>query len=228
VREKELEAAVGILGATLHTLGYRDSGYVNDPANEHPEAFIQADEYEAIGCVVKLIRQVRPQVVITHDETGGYFHPDHIFCSKMTTAAFHAAGDPSRYPEIGPEPYRPQCLYHHAFPRRWLRLFNLLLRLRGKDPTKMGRNQDVDYTKLGTPAQKIHAYVDYRDYWEVKLAASAQHASQGGGVSRDSLLPTWLQKRLFGIETFTRAFPPASDGYREKDLFAGITEVEKV
>ena len=226
VREKELEAAVAILGATLHTLDYRDSGYVNDPANEHPEAFIQAGEDEAIGRVVRLIREVRPQVVITHDETGGYFHPDHIFCSKITTAAFHAAGDSSRYPEIGPGPYRPQRLYYHAFPRRWIRLFNLLLRLRGKDPTKMGRNQDVDYTKLGTPAQKIHAYVDYRDYWEIKRAASAQHASQGGGISRDSLLPTWLQKRLFGIETFTRAFPPARDGYREKDLFAGITEAE--
>jgi LmbE family N-acetylglucosaminyl deacetylase len=49
VRQKELETAVAILGVTLHTLGYRDSGYVNDPANEHPDAFIQADQDEVVG-----------------------------------------------------------------------------------------------------------------------------------------------------------------------------------
>ncbi len=78
VRARELDAAVAILGATLHKLGYRDSGYVNDPANQHPEAFINAEQTAVVGQVVRLIREIRPQVIITHDETGGYFHPDHI------------------------------------------------------------------------------------------------------------------------------------------------------
>ena len=46
---------------------------------------------EATGKVVTLIRQIRPHVVVTHDETGGYYHPDHIHCWKITTAAFEAA-----------------------------------------------------------------------------------------------------------------------------------------
>ncbi|HZD11702.1 MAG TPA: PIG-L family deacetylase, partial [Candidatus Binatia bacterium] len=78
VRREEVEAAVEILGAELHLLGYRDSGYIGDPANEHPEALINVDKREAAAEVVRLIRELRPQVVLTHDEFGGYFHPDHI------------------------------------------------------------------------------------------------------------------------------------------------------
>ncbi|KAA3663280.1 MAG: GlcNAc-PI de-N-acetylase, partial [Chloroflexi bacterium] len=137
VREVELETAVSILGATLHTLDYRDSGYINDPANEHPDAFVQSDDYEAIGKVVKLIREIRPQVIVTHDETGGYFHPDHIQCWKITTAAFEAAADAEQYPEFDLPPYQPQRMYFSVFHNTWVRFFVFLARLRRQDPTKM-------------------------------------------------------------------------------------------
>lgn len=220
VRAKELDAAVKILGATLHKLGYRDSGYINDPANHHPEAFINVDEQEAVGKVVRLIRAIRPQVVITHDETGGYFHPDHIQCWKITTAAFQAAADPSQYPEIRPEPYQPERLYFTAFPNRAVKFFAFMMRLRGQDPTRAGRNKDIDYTQLGIPPEQLHASIDYRDYWDVKMAASAQHSSQGGGTSRNRMFPVWLQKMLFAKDTYIRAYPPAPPGLRETDLFA--------
>jgi mycothiol S-conjugate amidase len=117
----EAARAVEDSGRTLHLLGYRDSGYINDPANEHPDAFVQADLAEATGRVVRLIREIRPDVVITHDETGGYLHPDHIQCWRVTTPAFHAAGDPAQYPEIGPAPFQPQRLYFTALPNTWIR-----------------------------------------------------------------------------------------------------------
>lgn len=221
VRAKELETAVNILGGTLHTLDYRDSGYIGDPANEHPDAFVQADEQEAIGRVVKLIREIQPQIVITHDETGGYFHPDHIQCWKITVPAFHAAGDSTQFPEIGSAPYQPERLYFSAFPNTWVKFFIFLAKLRGQDPTKFGRNKDIDMTNLGVDRNKLHAFINYWDFWEVKRKASAAHASQGGGggISR---LPQWLQKRLFSRDTYIRAHPPVPDGYREDDLFAGI------
>jgi LmbE family N-acetylglucosaminyl deacetylase len=219
IRAEELKAAAPVLGVTLHQLGYRDSGYINDPANQHPDAFIQADEDEAVCRIVKLIREIRPQVVITHDETGGYYHPDHIMCWQITSPAFHAAGDPEKYPEIGLPPYQPQRLYYTAFPRRSVRLFTFIMRLRGQDPTKSGRNKDIDFTKLGMPPEKINAFIDYRPYWDVKREASAYHASQGGGTARFGMIPIWLQKRLFGRELFMRAYPPVPDGYREYDLF---------
>ena len=223
VRAKELEKAVSILGGTLHTLGYRDSGYIGDPANEHPEAFVQADEQEAIGRVVKLIREIRPQVIITHDETGGYFHPDHIQCWKITVPAFHAAGDPEQFPQIGPAPYQPERLYFSAFPNTWVKFFIFLFRLRGQDPTKFGRNQDIDMTKVGVERKNLHAFINYRNYWEIKQAASAEHASQGGGGAF-GWLPKSVQKLLLARDTFMRAYPPVPDGHREKDLFAGIGE----
>ena len=221
VREKELETAVAHLGATLHTLGYRDSGYIGDPANEHPAAFVQADEQEAIGRVVKLIREIRPQVIITHDETGGYFHPDHIQCWKITVPAFHAAGDPEQFPDIGPALYQPQRLYFTAFPNTWVKFFIFLFRLRGQDPTKFGRNKDIDMTRVGVDRKKLNAFINYRSYWEAKQAASAAHASQGGGGAF-SWLPQSIQKLLLARDTFMRAYPPVPAGYREKDLFAGI------
>ena len=223
VRAKELEKAVAILGGTLHTLGYRDSGYIGDPANEHPDAFVQADEQEAIGRVVRLIRELRPQVIITHDETGGYFHPDHIQCWKITVPAFHAAGDPDQFPEIGPALHQPERLYYSAFPNTWVKFFIFLFRLRGQDPTKVGRNEDIDMTRVGVERNKLHAFIKYRDYWEVKQAASAAHASQGGGGGFRRL-PRWMQKLWLAQDTFIRAFPTVPDGYREKDLFAGIGE----
>lgn len=226
VRAKELETAVAILGGTLHTLGYRDSGYIGDPANEHPDAFVQADHQEAVGRVVRLIRELRPQVIITHDETGGYFHPDHIKCWQITVPAFHAAGDAAQFPEIGPAPFQPERLYFTAFPNTWVKFFILLFRLRGQDPTKFGRNQDIDMTRVGVARGSLHAFISYRKYWETKRQASAAHASQGGGAF--SWLPQPVQKLLLAQDTFIRAYPPVPDGYRERDLFGeGKVKSEK-
>lgn len=226
VRAQELVTAVNILGATLHTLNYRDSGYVNDPANDHPDAFINGDMAEQTGRVVQLIREIRPHVVITHNETGGYYHPDHIHCYKIVTAAFHAASDPAQYPEIGPVPWQPQRLYYTAFSNRMAKFFILMMRLRRQDPTKLGRNQDIDLTKLGVDPSRIGAVIDYRPYWDVRRAASAAHASQGGGAGGGFVrqIPVWLQKRFFGKDTYIRAYPPLENGHKDKDLFAGLGE----
>lgn len=221
VREVELKTAVSILGATLHTLDYRDSGYINDPANEHPDAFIQSDEYEAVGKVVRLIREIRPQVIMTHDETGGYFHPDHIHCWKITMAAFKAAADEAQYPELGLPPYHAQRMYFTVFPNTWVRFFVFLARLRGQDPTQMGRNKDIDMTRLGVNPDQVHAKIDYRRYWEQKKAASAAHASQGGGGGSSRRLPEWLQKRIMTRDTFMKGYP-APNGKVETDFFAGL------
>jgi LmbE family N-acetylglucosaminyl deacetylase len=220
VRAGELQEAVSILGASLHHFDYRDSGMRGDPANQHPDAFINADKEEATGRIVRLIRQLKPQVIITNDQTGGYFHPDHIRCYEITTAAFHAAADPSQYPDQGPAPHQPQLLYYTALPRWRLKLFSWLLRLRGENPAAVGRNQDIDLTQLGYPRQDLHATIDFTPYWETKMRASAAHASQGGN-GLNGLLPVWLQKRLLATDTFIRAYPPEPNGFRDDDLFNG-------
>ena len=222
VRQEELEAAADILGVAVHMLGYRDSGYVDDPANEHPEAFINVDQDEAAGRIVRLIRELRPDVVLTHDETGGYFHPDHIKAHEITTSAFYAAGEPDRYPEIGPAPYQPRRLYYSVIPNRWLKFYTLIMRLRGQDPTRGGRNEDIDLTQLGRPEDELHAKIDIFRYWERKQEAGAQHRSQGGGTSMSRLLPQWLEKRLFSTEYFIRAYPPPQEDVWDRDLFPSL------
>lgn len=222
VRRQELEAAVEVLGGTLHMLGFRDSGYIGDPANEHPEAFINVDEHLAVGNIVALIREIRPQVVITHDETGGYFHPDHIHCWKVTTAAYHAAADPTRYPDMGPAPYQPQRLYYTAFPNTMVKLMTFLMRVRRQDPTRVGRNKDIDLTRLGIPPKQLHVGVDYRETWDAKREASAHHASQGGQGGPRRGIPDWFQRRYMAKEYFIQAEPPGRDGTRKQDLFEGV------
>jgi LmbE family N-acetylglucosaminyl deacetylase len=222
VRAQEVQAAVTILGGQLHMLGYRDSGYIGDPANSHPDAFIQQDVDAVAGRIVALIREIRPQVVVTHDETGGYYHPDHIMCWRVTTAAFEAAADAAKYPELPWPAYQPQRLYYTAFSNRMVKVFATLMRLRGQDPKRAGRNKDIDWTRIGIPPARLHAQIDYRPYWDVKREASAQHPSQGGGTSRGRGMPEWLQRRLMGSETYIRAYPPVPDGFRERDLFDGI------
>ncbi|MCC7104163.1 MAG: PIG-L family deacetylase, partial [Chloroflexi bacterium] len=121
VRERELRAACEILGITdLHLLGYRDSGMAGTADNEHPASFHRADLEQATGRLVALVRQLRPQVMVTYDENGFYGHPDHIKTNRIAVAAFHAAGDRARYPALG-EPWRPSKLYYTAVPRSRLR-----------------------------------------------------------------------------------------------------------
>lgn len=219
VRAVELDKAVAELGATLHRLGYRDSGMPNDPANQHPDAWINADDYEAIGRVVRLIRETKPDVVVTHDETGGYYHPDHIQCWKIVTPAFTAAADPEQYPEMG-EPHQAQRLYYSAVAKSFFKWRIAIVRLRGEDPTQVGRNKDIDLTRLGHPSEKIHTLINIRQYWDAKIAASQHHASQGGGTTFLRYMPLWLFKILFGRESYMRAYPPVPDGYQETDFFA--------
>lgn len=222
VRKREVQAAVKILGGTLHMLGFQDSGYIGDPANQDPQAFINRKDEETVPILVELIREIKPQVIITHDETGGYFHPDHIHCCQVTTAAFFAAGEVETYPPVTLKPYQPQRLYYSAFPNRMVKIFTLLTRLRGQNPKKMGRNKDIDFTKLGIPPEKTHVKIDYRLYWDVKRLASAQHPSQGGGTSNARTLPPWFQRRYLSAEFFIRAYPPGLDGQLDDDLFTGV------
>jgi N-acetyl-1-D-myo-inositol-2-amino-2-deoxy-alpha-D-glucopyranoside deacetylase len=223
LREGELRCAAEKLGlAGLHLLGYRDSGMSGTADNRDPRAFVNADPDRVTGQLVKLIRDIRPQVVVTFDPFGGYGHPDHIFAHHRATEAFHAAGDANRYPEAGTA-YRPQKLYWTAFPRLWLKLAVRFMRLRGRDPSKFGRNQDIDLSAIAEHEYPITSVIDIWPHYEVKVEASKCHASQGGSGVPIRRLPRLLQRRLLGHERFTRVEPPPNGLRRqEQDLFEGI------
>jgi LmbE family N-acetylglucosaminyl deacetylase len=228
LRIDELRCAAETLGIKeVITYGYRDSGMMGAPENNHPDCLWQADEDVVVERIVRDIRRTRPHVVITFDPFGGYGHPDHIFMHRATTRAFHAAGDPDQFPEHiadGLEPYRPQKLYYNTFPRLPLQLRIWWMRLRGEDPRRLGRNKDLDLQAVLEHREPSHARLDLRGYQPVWDAAAGCHASQQNPRQTESLLDK-LNRFIFRHQNFTRAWPePNGREPLEHDLFEGILE----
>ncbi|MCS7010289.1 MAG: PIG-L family deacetylase [Anaerolineales bacterium] len=218
LRESELRCAAGILGLKgVFFLGYRDSGMPGAVANHHPQALIRHSVEDVAGRVVKYIRELKPNVVLTFDPIGGYRHPDHIHIHQATTLAFKRANDPGFYPEAG-SPFAPQALYYHTIPHTFLKAAVFLLRLFGKDPRKFGKNGDIDLVSIAEVNFPVHARINIRPVWTKKEQASACHSSQGGRSNARG----WrgLLARLFaGEETFMRAYPPVEGKRIIRDLF---------
>jgi len=222
MRTAELMRAAKILGLKdVFFLGYRDSGMPGSEDNKHPNAQVAHSVDEVAGRVVKYIRELKPDIVLTFDPIGGYKHPDHIHIQKATTLAFEKADDASFYPEAGSS-YKPLALYYQVFPRSFLKWATRLMPLWGKDPRKFGRNGDIDLTDL-LEDFPIHVRLDIKPVAEIKREASAQHASQGGG---GQMWRGWIGiiTKVFGErEDYMRAYPPVTgDFLRQDDLFDGI------
>ena len=221
-RETELRCAAGILGLkAVFFLGYRDSGMPGSEDNRHPNAQVNHPVETVAGEVVKYIREIKPDIVLTFDPIGGYRHPDHIHIQQATTLAFEKADDASFLPEAG-SPFKPLALYYHVFPRWFLRVMTRILPIFGMNPRKWGRNKDIDLKALAEVHFPTHVRIDIRSVAEIKREAGACHASQGGIHMRRGLVG--FIAKIFGEhEDFMRAYPPVK-GKAEivKDLFEGI------
>jgi LmbE family N-acetylglucosaminyl deacetylase len=226
LRTQELLCAAVHLGLTgVHFLDYADSGMEDSPENLNPASLNQAPLEEVAEKLTRLIRLIRPQVVLTHDPSGGYFHPDHIKVHQATVEAFQSAGDAGRFPEQleeGLVPFQAQKLYYTAFPRGMLRLVARMLPLLGQDPEAFGRNGDINVKRIADVEQVVTTKIAISRYREASQQAARCHASQTGGSSGRV---TGLLARLVRSDTFSRAVPPFEDGGVERDLFAGIGEV---
>lgn len=222
VRDHELNCASEILGFTqVIKLGYSDSGMVGTLDNDNPECLIQADETEVARQIVKAIREIKPQVVITFDPYGAYGHPDHIFMHHATNKAFEAAADGEQFPDLG-EPYQPQKLYYTNISRVMLRIGIWVNRLRFNNPRKIGRNKDIDMVAILDHVPPPHIKIDVRQWMDEWDRANLCHASQGGG--RAIIVPNWIRNLLFSKQTLTLAIPkPEANHKMEHDLFENVT-----
>jgi mycothiol S-conjugate amidase len=223
LRTVEQMCAAGVLGLTgVHFLGRRDSGMDGSPDNQHPAALIRQPLAQVAEQIVALIRAIRPQVVVTFGPYGGYGHPDHIFCHRATTAAFEAAGNPTLYSEqvdAGLEPWQPQRLYYSTFGTRFLSSVVFVMRLLGKDPSRFGRNGDINLVRAAREATPVTTTIDTSAHFESAIRARECHHSQGGGIGWLRRLPKPVQRRLNSVEHFTRVAPPWNGGAVERDLF---------
>ena len=220
LREGELRCAAGHLGLKgVFFLDYRDSGMPGSPDNLHPDAQVAHPVDEVAGKVVKYIRELKPDVVLTFDPIGGYRHPDHIHIHQATVLAFEKAADASFHPEAG-VPFQPGKLYFHTFPRGFLKLAVKLMPLFGQNPRKFGRNGDIDIKSIAEVDFPTHAKINIQSVDEIKAAAGACHASQGGIGIRGGVLG--LFTKLFGeYEEYMQAYPPVQKDWKvKKDLLA--------
>ena len=223
LRTDELMRAAKHLGLKgVFFLGYRDSGMPGTEDNKHPDAQINHSINEVAGRIVKHIRELKPDIVLTFDPIGGYKHPDHIHVHQATKLAFERASDASFHPEAG-APFRPSALYYQVFPRAILRWTVRLMPLFGKDPTRFGNNQDVNLKELAEVDFPVHVRLDIQPVTEIKAMAGAQHVSQGGGQMRRGWMGL-IGKLIGEREEFMRAYPPIPDGNYKvaRDLFENL------
>ena len=183
-RISELAAAMRHLGVKDHRyLGgpgrFRDSGMMDTAANHHPRAFWRANEDDAVfaaavAAAVDVIRDVKPQVLVTYDPDGQYGHPDHIMAHRVATAAVDAAADPA-YDGVARSPWSVMKLYWTAFPRSVLRRHQEAMRKAGQPFLGVENVEDLPF---GVEDDQVTTAVHATGFGDAKLRALAEHATQ--------------------------------------------------
>jgi N-acetyl-1-D-myo-inositol-2-amino-2-deoxy-alpha-D-glucopyranoside deacetylase len=233
-RRTELAEAMRILGVTdqrwlggfgtFHDSGmaWHEDGHAMAADFVPENAFWNADLVEAADHLVRIIREVRPQVLVTYDEFGGYGHPDHIQAHRVAMYGADLAGVPSYKLDLG-EPWEIPKIYWTAMSESRLRESLRALRDAGDTTTFEGMEPDGDLPPFVTPDHLISTRVDGSEFVHQKMKALAAHATQvehdgpffSGGESGHA---------LWGEESYriARGTPaPGAEGY-ETDLFAGL------
>lgn len=222
VRWAELECAAKTLSlaGAIH-LGYRDSGMAGSEDNKDPQCLAAAPLDQVTGRLVKIFRELKPEVVVTFDPIGGYRHPDHIAIHNATVDAFHASGDAKRYPNAGPA-FRPQKLYFSVFPKGMLKIAVRLLPLVGQNPHRFGKNHDIDLASLIEPQYPVHAVVRLSSRAaEIRERAADCYVSQKESRPPNTGMMRLLMPFYGRRDSYMRAYPPPTR-HKEKDLFQGV------
>ncbi|SCL19100.1 mycothiol conjugate amidase Mca [Micromonospora inyonensis] len=224
VRRAEMDAARAILGVEQAWLGFVDSGLPEgDPLPPLPQGCFALQDVEvAAGALVRLMREFKPHVVTTYDEDGGYPHPDHIMCHKISVAAFEAAGDPERYPDLG-DPWQPLKLYYDmGFSKsKVTALHEAMVEAGLESPYAQWLERWEDREDKGP---RVTTRVECADYFPVRDDALRAHATQ---VDPDGFwfhVPMDLQRRAWPTEDFILARSLVDSALPESDLFAGVRE----
>ena len=226
LRMAELAESVRVLGyESLHLLGYRDSGMPDSDDNARPDNFANAPLEEAVGRLVKIIREEKPQVIITYrDDRDFYPHPDHIRVHEISVPAFDLAGDPEAYPEAG-EPWQPLKLYYVSWS---------IARVKALHQAYLDRGEESAYTtwfERGFDTNRTDEFttlIDVGDYLAKRRAALLAHRTQVDPEGHWMRLPDDVIREVFPWEEYTLARSLVDnhvpEGEFEDDVFAGVRE----
>ena len=219
-REIELKDAMAHLGITdFRFLGapnkkWRDSGMMGTPQNDRKDVFWQSDLEEAANELVKIILEIKPQVLITYDEFGGYGHPDHIKAHRVAMRAAEIA-------EING--WKIEKIYWNTIPRSVIQMGIEKMKEIGSD---FFGAESVDDLPFAKPDELVTAVVHASEFVPQKLAAMKAHATQIAVDGPFFALSNNLGLSVWGDEYYTivkgEKAAPFDENGRELDLFAGI------
>ncbi len=206
VRQGELRAAMDLTGIQdVRFLNYRDSGMPGWDDNDHPRSLYQAPAEAVVRQVESVIRELRPDIVITHDPTGGYGHPDHVTICQRTEAAVEHCRD-----QNGP------LLYYVCFPRSLFQsMWNKMMELDLRPPFSAD-----DTEALGTPDDEVTTTLDVGRYVAVKKESLERHRTQ---IERDgpfTQLPVEYMEEIMSVEFFQLA---SHGGVATRDILAELS-----
>ncbi len=223
-RRAELADAAKIIGYDeVVMLGYRDSGMPGTEANSHPDCFARAQEDEAVGRLVAVVRRTRPQVIIAYgDEQSGYPHPDHLRVHDIAVRAFTAAADAGAFPDAG-APWQPAKLYYTTFSsKRFRTVHQKFLDLGLESPF----DEKWQERWKNRPDQPVTASIDVTEFTSVRREALLAHRTQVDPTSKSWFgLPPEVMDEIEPHDDYQlgRTAPGVTwpEGI-EDDLFAGI------
>ena len=219
-REIELKDAMAHLGISdFRFLGapnkkWRDSGMMGTPQNDRKDVFWQSDLEEAANELVKIILEIKPQVLITYDEFGGYGHPDHIKAHRVAMRAAEIA-------EING--WKIEKIYWNTMPRSVIQMGIEKMKEIGSD---FFGAESVDDLPFAKPDELVTAVVHASEFVPQKLAAMKAHATQIAVDGPFFALSNNLGLSVWGDEYYTivkgEKAAPFDENGRELDIFAGI------
>jgi LmbE family N-acetylglucosaminyl deacetylase len=205
VRTAELECACSHIGiGELRWLDWPDGGVKNLPRPE------------SIGQIVRQIRDIRPDVILTHPEHGLYPHPDHLAIWEMVRAAFSAAADESVYPEAGPA-WAAARLFTRALPQ------SIFAAAPGLSEFRVELNGEL-LPFYATPDNEIDVIMRVEPWVERRMAAWACHRSQHNPKGFSATMPDGVRQEMAANEHYLLAAArvPLPDGVTD-DLLADLT-----
>ncbi len=224
-RVTELTAAMAALGVTdFRLLGgagrFRDSGMMGTEGNDDPRAFWQADVDEAAALLARIVREARPQVLVTYNEFGGYGHPDHIQAHRVAMRGAELAADPHFAADGAGEPHEIAKIYWITVPRSVIEAGFKAVRAASAE-TGLTAPESMDDVPFVSDDATVTAVVNGEAYLDRKIAAMRAHATQiilhepFFGLSNGLGLP------ISGVEYYQLVKGGPAADRPEDDLFAG-------
>ena len=216
-RESELANAMEALGVSDFRFlaegerKYRDSGMMGTEPNNRPDVFWQANLEEASDYLVKVIEEVKPHVLITYDEIGGYGHPDHIQAHRVAMRASEKSN------------WQIQKIYWNTMPKSVIAEGIAKMKELGSDFFGADNVDDLPFAKEDS---FVTTLIDGNSHVEAKMAAMKAHHTQ---ISLDGpffALSNNLGLQVWGHEYYTlvkgKKSAPFDANERESDLFSGV------